>query len=76
MELLRVKRLIPEWRGLVSGRAPYEEAIISFNMMHEIGSLLTVVTYNSLVFMFARGWLFKQAEAMLMKNGTTGDPEE
>jgi len=49
--------------------AMYEEALVMFNTMNEMGSKPTIETYNTLIYMFSRGGLYKKTKAILLKMG-------
>jgi pentatricopeptide repeat protein len=49
--------------------AMYEEALVMFNTMNEMGSKPTIETYNTLIYMFSRGGLYKKNKAILLKMG-------
>ncbi|CAN4086118.1 unnamed protein product [Withania somnifera] len=54
--------------------ALYEEAVVAFNTMNEIGRRPMVETFNSLIHAFAKGGLHKESEAIWFRMGEVGVP--
>ncbi|CAN4088191.1 unnamed protein product [Withania somnifera] len=54
--------------------ALYEEAVVAFNTMNEVGSRPMVETFNSLIHAFAKGGLYKESEAIWFRMGEVGVP--
>ena len=73
---MRLGNLLELWSHVLFNLIVYlflfQEAVVAFNTMNEIGSFPTIETYNSLVHMFARGGLFTEARAIVTRMGDSG----
>lgn len=50
----------------------YDEVIVVFNTMNEVGSRFSVEIYNFLIYIFVRGGFYKEVDVIWIRMGEFG----